>query len=89
MRGNISGVATQILHDEPRAIYTHCYGHALNLACQDTIHSVKVVKDALTFEISKLLKYSAKAFKKIKDEIAPTEPSWLLHPLSHQVDSQS
>ena len=43
MRGRISGVATQILNDEPRAIYTHCYGHALNLACQDTVRSVKVI----------------------------------------------
>ena len=62
-------VFIQILKEEPRAIYTHCYGHALNLACQDTVHSVKAVnKDALdtTFEISNLLKYSAKrnaAFK--------------------------
>ena len=47
LRGRISGVATQILNDEPRAIYTHCYGHALNLACQDTVRSVKVIKDAL------------------------------------------
>ena len=36
---------------------------ALNLACQDAIHSVKVVKDApdITFELSKLLKYSSKS----------------------------
>ena len=30
--GPRSGVATQILQEEPRALYTHCYGHALNLA---------------------------------------------------------
>lgn len=24
-----SGVATRLSEDEPRAIYTHCYGHAL------------------------------------------------------------
>ena len=40
MKGRISGVSTQLLKDEPRAIYTHCYGHALNLACQDTVRSV-------------------------------------------------
>ena len=71
MSGRISGVSTQLLNEEPRAIYTHCYGHALNLACQDTIRSVRVVKDALdtTFELSKLLKYLSKhnaAFKKDK-----------------------
>ena len=81
MKGCRSGVATQIMRDEPRAIYTHCYGHALNLACQDTIRSIKVVRDALdtTFEISKLLKYSSKRkakFLKIKEEVAPSDPGF-------------
>ena len=72
MKGCRSGVATQIMKDEPKAIYTHCYGHALNLACQDTIRGIKVVRDALdtTFEISKLLKYSSKRkaeYLKIKE----------------------
>ena len=31
------GVAKQIMDMEPRAIYLHCYGHALNLACQETL----------------------------------------------------
>ena len=62
MKGCRRGVATQISCEEPRAIYTHCYGHSLNLACQDTVRSVKVIKDAMdiTFELSKLLKYSSK-----------------------------
>lgn len=80
MRGCRSGVATQILKDEPCAIYTHCYGHALNLACQDSIHSINVVRDALdtTLEISKLLKYSSKRkfeYLKIK-ELAPSDPGF-------------
>jgi len=37
MAGIRSGVAKQLLDEEPRAVYTHCYGHALNLACGDTI----------------------------------------------------
>ncbi len=81
MRGVRTGVATQIANLEPRAVYTHCYGHALNLACQDTIRSIKVMKDALdtTLELSKLLKYSSKrnaAFAKIKEEIAPCDPGF-------------
>ena len=31
------GVATKLQQEEPRAVHTHCYGHALNLACGDTI----------------------------------------------------
>ena len=38
MAGSRSGVATKLSHDEDRAVYTHCYGHALNLACSDTIN---------------------------------------------------
>ena len=81
MKGRISGVSTQLLQEEPRAIYTHCYGHSLNLACQDTIRSVKVLRDALdtTFELSKLLKYSSKRnaeYKKIKQQIAPSDPGF-------------
>ena len=80
MKGRISGVSTQLLQ-EPRAIYTHCYGHSLNLACQDTICSIKVLKDALdtTFELSKLLKYLSKRnaeFKKIKQQIALSHPGF-------------
>lgn len=30
-----SGVETTLICEEPRAVHTHCYGHALNLACGD------------------------------------------------------
>ena len=35
MSGIKEGVAASIQQQEPRAVYTHCYGHALNLACGD------------------------------------------------------
>ena len=37
MSGTKSGVVKKMCDAEPRAVYTHCYGHALNLACGDTI----------------------------------------------------
>ncbi|WAR04425.1 hypothetical protein MAR_019794, partial [Mya arenaria] len=37
MSGASKGVATNISKKEPRALYTHCYGHALNLAVSDTV----------------------------------------------------
>ena len=60
MRGIRNGVNTQTQDDESRAVYTHCYGHSLNLAASDTIRQCKVMKAALetTFEISKLVKHS-------------------------------
>ena len=70
MAGNKRGVATQILTAEPRALYTHCYGHSLNLAMCDTIKKCRLTRDALdvTNEISKLIKFSPKR-KVIFDEI--------------------
>ena len=47
MSGLRNGVVTQIQTMEPRAIYTHCYGHALNLAAGDTIKKCLVLKKAL------------------------------------------
>ena len=59
MKGPRSGVAKQLLDEEPRAIYTHCYGHSLNLAISDTIKGCKIMKDSLDliFEVSKLLSF--------------------------------
>ena len=37
MAGAHKGVATQISSEEPRALFTHCYGHALNLAACDAM----------------------------------------------------
>ena len=81
MRGCQKGVATQIVKEEPCAIYTHCYGHSLNLACQDAIRGITVLKNVLSmaFELSKLLKYSSKRnaiYQKIKNELAPSEPGF-------------
>ena len=57
MSGSRNGVVTSIKAEEPCALYTHCYGHALNLACADSIKKCKVMKDALdtTHGITKLI----------------------------------
>ena len=77
--GPRSGVAKQIRDLESRAVYTHCYGHSLNLACMDTIKSSKVMQEALdiTAEITKLVKLSPRRgtiFQRLKDELAPLDP---------------
>ncbi len=60
MLGRRSGVATCILQEEPRALYAHCYGHSLNLACSDSVKECKVMRDSLDVvqEITKLVKKS-------------------------------
>ena len=79
MRSACSGVAKQIRDMEERAIYTHCYGHALNLACSDTIKTIKLMGDSLDTarEITKLIKDSPRRddiFTKLKAEISPGSP---------------
>ena len=61
----MSGIRTgelSVLHadEEPTAVFTHCYGHSLNLAASDTVKKSKLMKDALdtTHEITKLIKFS-------------------------------
>ena len=60
MSGVKNGVAKKIQEEEPRAVYTHCYGHSLNLATCDAVKQSKPIKNALetTQKITKLIKYS-------------------------------
>ena len=79
MSGVRTGVAKQLLDEEKRAVFTHCYGHALNLACSDTVKGCKVLKDLLetTREITKLVKFSPKRkilFRDLKQDLAPDAP---------------
>ena len=58
MSGSRSGVVKRVQEEEPRAAYTHCYGHALNLECSDSVKGCQLIKDALdiVYEITKLIK---------------------------------
>lgn len=81
MSGPRSGVAKQLLDEEPCALYLHCHGHALNLAAGDAIKNCKVTKDALdvTFEVSKLVKFSPKRtaqLEKLRNELAIESPGF-------------
>ena len=62
MAGCESGAKTQILKQELRAFFTHCYGHLLSLSVADTIRTVKYLGSIMDtiYELSKLLQYSPK-----------------------------
>ena len=75
MSGEKSGVATQIKSVNGKCLFTHCHGHALNLAVADAIKSVKCMSDALDTvrEIGKLVKKSPQRntkLDKIREETA-------------------
>ena len=84
MAGSKHGVAAQLHAEEPRALLTHCYGHALNLAVVDAMKQSKVCHDALdtSYEISKLIRFSLKrnaALDRIKIENPAEEESGPSH----------
>ena len=81
MTGAKTGVSTQIKPEEPRTIFTHCYGHSLQLAVGDTIKRIKNLADMFdtTTEFSKLLKFCPKMdamFDRIKETISPETTSF-------------
>ena len=51
MAGNNSDLATHFGGEEPSAIFTHCYGHSLNLAASDAVKGSELIKSALRFHI--------------------------------------
>ena len=55
-----TGVAARINAIESRAHLTHCQAHVLQLAADDTIQSIKIMRGSLgaAFELYKLIKYS-------------------------------
>ena len=74
MSSSKRGAANRISYLEPRAVYTHCYGHALYSAAADTLKQSKLMKDTLdtTREITKLIKYSPRRdgiFQKLKETL--------------------
>ena len=79
MAGSKSGVAKRIKDVEPRAIFSHCYGHSLNLAVSDVFKDIPLFRDTLdtSMEITKLIKFSPKReaiFEKLKKEFQPDSP---------------
>ena len=79
MSGKKVGVKTQILSEEPRALYIHCFNHALNLAVGDTLKQIEIIKKGLSYsnELLILFKKSPKRetkLKKLKESDFDTSP---------------
>lgn len=60
MSGQKTGVASRIKEINKKSLYTHCYGHALNLCVKDACTNVSCLKNTFdcAFEIVKLVKKS-------------------------------
>lgn len=80
MAGAKGGVAAKIREKEPRAVFTHCYGHALSLSVSDTVKQSSIMRDCLDtcYELVKLIKFSPKRdamLTRLKEEIGSDAPS--------------
>jgi len=80
MAGARNGVAAKIQQLEPKAVFTHCYGHALNLSVNDTVKKCKTMRDCLDtcYEVIKLIEFSPKRnamLNSIKEEVGDDAPS--------------
>ena len=62
MMGKRSGVAQQILKDQPKALVTHSHGHLLSLAIKDTNKLYSILNEVMgsVGEIIVLIKFSPK-----------------------------
>ena len=74
------GVAVKIQELEHRAVFTHCFGHALNLSVGDTIKQSIIMKECLEtcYELIKLIKRSPKRdamLVRLKEEMGSESPS--------------
>lgn len=60
MSGAITGLQTRVRETEPRALYTHCAGHNLNLVSQDAMKNIPEIADFLSikFTFQRLTKLS-------------------------------
>ena len=60
MRGKKNGVCTVIKELNPKCLFTHYYGHALNLAIGDSIKAIKLLSETFGTikEVCKLIKKS-------------------------------
>ena len=80
MVGARADVAAKIEEMKPHAVFTHCYGYALNFGVSDIIKQSPAMKDCLDICINlvKLIKFSPKQetmLRELKEEIDSDPPS--------------
>ena len=57
MCGIKNGVSNKTLFENPKAFFTYCFGHALNVAVGDMVNNVQFLKDSMdtAYQISNLI----------------------------------
>ena len=62
-------VSNKILSENPNPFFTHCFGHALNLAVVDIVKNVRFLNKNIetTYKISNLIKKSSENLQKTEE----------------------
>ena len=81
MSGHVSGVASRILKEEPKAHYVHCVAHSLNLCLQECGQKCACIRDALGIatELTTLIRASPHRlaqFRHLREQLSPGSPGW-------------
>ena len=78
MSGQLTGVTARILQLQPKAIYTHCQMHSLNLAIQDSINKIPSFRNflQLVHNLSTFLRDSPKRCETVKKIAAEIQCSF-------------
>lgn len=69
MSGKYSGVQAKLLSLERRAIFVHCKNHGLNLALQDVVKTIPMIRDTLqwTNDVGVLIHRSPKRYRNLRN----------------------
>ena len=70
--GASSGVSTQILQKQPKALYCHCRGHNLNLVISSACSKVPEIRNLFGFVGSVPCEHSFSSLRRLKDWSRPS-----------------
>ena len=81
MCGIKNGVSNKILSENPKAFFTRCFEHTLNLAVGDMLKNARFLKDNMdtTYDISNLIKKYSKRdtmLQKIRKDLSSEYPGF-------------
>ena len=88
MSGHLSGVATRIQKEQPKAHYVHCVAHCLNLCLQDLGKKCACIRNALGIatELSNLIRASPKSLALFR-QLYGLKLAYLIFGASEQLSS--
>ena len=88
MAGSRNGVKSQILKQEPRALFMHCYGYALSLSIADSVKLIPLLASTMDkmHKISKMLQYSPNSYLQRRQSPNLSRLCWVSSTIPNPMD---